>query len=763
MLPINSTVGLGQRALLHTRVPPRGTCSRIISLRLHRRSRVPSSVYGDKLSQCQYLSKSTRGIATTTTPSADVISDHEFLLFRDLLTRASPKPRIEHGSRHVVPSNRSLGAPEIPAAASSIDELVEREHFPNPFQKALKALQQRDTRRLLLYLKQIVSLSDVELRELVATIPRTTFTEFLRSLDPLCVARDVDPTGPALITVGVYQVLNMQSAIDDWGVRKIYSQLLQRMLVLAGALKDSGQALQIEEYICLLRCAGAASDPAGAKLLWDDLRQSQASDWRHSEAFTEFISARFLTRPLYTSHDKARRMVTPRNLHRSRLLLSRHRVYRLDRLRFDTRRRKLNFGLIKDQDYAEDLMRMLRKKLPPSRLIFIIKEDGYRINESLLCALMVAYGRVGSLRYIGSRILNDYFGIRMERLTYNKTPDIKTGKSEIENIPYRIRPTIRLMQAVVETYGSNGEIAVAFQLVDHISKTYHIKIPLSIWQDLLEWTYIMSCPPTSTAWKLAGMHSKIPSSSAVELIWNTMTSAPYHVQPSFDQYNIMIRSLLGRRQFRATLPLMRQAVHLYDAKCREYEEAVLGYVETLRDGVYISEAITTYERARFAKARMHHDIQTWCRQFLSNVRSFDPANTLSTTAVPDFVGEFRPFIMNPARYRTATGYVSLFDPGRENTSVKAFGAWVHMAVPMKHRRTWIYQGVKAKRFGGLSSNSLAGNAPVSKLDLVSMLTSTSRAVRQPRPAKKQARSDGSVSKSSETAAERSYDDDDDYF
>ncbi|KAI4868451.1 hypothetical protein F4820DRAFT_410268 [Hypoxylon rubiginosum] len=755
MFPINSTVALGHRALFHPRVPPRGTCSRIISLRLQRRSRAPSCIYRDSLSQCQNLPSSTRGVATTT-PSAEVISDHEFLLFRDLLTQVGPKPRIEESRRDVTPSDASFKTAGTRIAASSTDDRAE--HIPNPFRRALEALQQRDTRRLLIYLQQIARLREAEIPELVAMLPRTTFTEFFRSLDPLYVARDVDPIGHALITVGVYQVLSMESTIDDWGVRQIYSQLLRTMLLLGGALKASGRALQVEEYIYLLRCAGAASDPAGAKLIWDELRHTPDSDWRHGEVFTEFIAARFLTRPLYTSHDKIRRMVIPRNLHRSRLRLSQNRVYRLDRLRFNTRLRRLRFGLIKDQAFAEDLMRTMRKKGPASRMLGILLEDGYRVSEPLLCALMVAFGRVGSLRFIGSRLLDDYFGIRIRRLTYKEAPDGDIKRNEIDSGPFRIRPTIRLMQAVVETYGSNGEIALAFQLVDHISKTYHITIPPSIWQDLLEWTYIMGSSAASRAWKQAGMFSKLPHNSSVELIWNAMTSEPYHIQPTFDQYNIIIRSLLGRHQFSASLPLMSDAMHFYHAQCREYEEAVLEYVQMIRDGARISEIVSGYERARFKRGRMHYDIQSWCRKFLSGVRSFEPANPVAIVAVPDFIRDFRPFIMNPARYRTATGYVSLFDPGQER-SVRVFTGDVPMAIPMKHRRKWIHQKVKPKRFGVLSRNSLSGNSTVAKLGLLKLLTSTSR-----RPNRVLYKSEkDTVAENSDLMEESSYDDDDDYF
>ncbi|XXH04388.1 N-acetylglucosaminyl-phosphatidylinositol de-N-acetylase [Hypoxylon texense] len=765
MLPINSTVELGHRALFHTRVPPRGTGSRIISLRLQRRSRAPSCISRDNLSQWQNTRRA------STTASANAISDHEFLLFRDLVTRVGPKPRIEDSRRDATPSNTSFNAADTRIAAPSTDDPVER--LPDPLRRALEALRRRDTERLILHLQHIVHLSEAELRGLAASLPRTTFTEFLRSLDPLCVARDVDPTGHAHITTGVYQMLSMESVVDDWGVRQIYSRLLRCMLVLGGALKASGQALQVEEYIYLLRCAGAASDPAGAKLIWDELRYTQ-SDWRHGEVFTEFVSARFLARPLYTGHDKIRRMVIPRNLHRSRLRLTWRQVGRLDRLRFNTRLKRLRFGLSKDLDHAEDLMRRMRKKGSPRRMLSIFLEDGYRISESLLCALMVAYGRAGSLRFVGSRILNAYFGIRMRRLTYTEAHDSDSNKAEIDHVPFRIRPTVRLMQAVVETYGSNGEIAIAFQLLDHISKTYHITIPLSIWQDLLEWTYIMGSSAVSAAWKEAKMYSKIPHSSSVEMIWNAMASAPYHIQPGFDQYNIIIRSLLGRHKFGAFLPLMRDAVHIYNAQCREYEEAVLEYVQMIRDGARISEVVSRYERARFRKAKMHHDIQLWCRKFLSDVRSFDSANPLAVIAVPDFIRDFGPFIPNPARYRTATGYVSLYDPARERP-IQFISGEVPMAIPMKHKTNWIYQTVKPKRFGVLSENSLAGKSTISRFELVTLLTSTSRRpsfrkfIAPDRPPyyrkrnRKMNPKKNPEAKRSESTKESSYDDDDDYF
>ncbi|OTA62023.1 hypothetical protein K449DRAFT_382710 [Hypoxylon sp. EC38] len=718
----------GPRALVHT--PPRGTCSRIISLRLHRRSRATSHINRDSFPPCRSIHPPIRGFATAS-QSTNSISDWDFAVFRSLLV--SRKPERENSSPYDVSANRSLDTAGSHVEKTSTNDSVKQ--LPRPFQKALEALQQKDIRRLLIYLRQITLMGELELQEAVAALPRTTFTELLRSLDPLCVARDADPTDQSHIPVGVYQTLHLDSYIDELGTRKLYSQLLQGMLALVGALKASGQVLQTEEYIYLLRCAGATSDPVGATWLWNDMVRDQIANWRQSETYTEYISARFLTKPLYSSYDKARRLVHPRNLHRSRIRLDSRYVERLDRLRFNTRLGRLYMGLIKDIPHAEDIMRKMRKNRPVTKLFFSLLWNHQVLNESLLCSFMIAFGRAGSLRFIGSQILHAYFGIDMKRLTYNEERDTQTssGKNQIKSFGYRIWPTVRLMEAVVEVYGSNGEIAIAFQLVNYISKTYHIPIPRSIWQDLLEWTYVMGSPPVSSAWRRADMQFKIPTRSAVELIWDAMVS--HQVQPGFEQYDILIRSLLGRHQVGKVLPFMREAVELYSAQCQEYVEATFEYAQMIKDGMRLSHVVHRYERARFRKSRMWYDIRLWCRKYLSVVRSFNPNNPLTTVAVPDFIREFRPFLPTPAQYRTATGYVSLHDPAQE----RIYGVRIQhlpIFIPMRtKRKPWWLQFAKIRKLSVLSRHSLAGHAPISRLGLVILLTSTSRMLGPPKMSK----------------------------
>jgi hypothetical protein len=558
-------------------------------------------------------------------------------------------------------------------------------------------------------------MSREDLQDAVTTLPRTTFTEFFRALDPLCVARDCDPAGVSHIPVGMFKMLHMESSMDDWGVRKLYTRLLQRLLVLMDALKTSGRALHAEEYISLLRCAGAASDIIGVKRIWRDLILGPAVAWRNSEVYTEFIKARFLTDPLYTNYRKITRMVTPRNLHRSRMRLIEGRVRRLDTLRLMIRWKKLRFGLNKEADHVEELMRLLRGNGPALSLFRRVILHGYRLDENLLCAIMIALGRSGTLRFIGTHILQKQFGITMSHLTLDERDSQSQAtaqRNKISSGPSRIRPTVCLMRAVVETYGSNGEISIAVQLVEHLSNTHGIPIPLDVWQDLMEWTYIMTTPPATTAWKMAGLYAKIPSPKAVDMIWNAMISPPYNQIPSFEHYDVLIRSLIGQRSFdqAQALSRIREAVVLYHDQCQEYEAAVFEYIQLLRNGISSGVTVHRFECARFKKQQMWYNISVWCRTLFKDLR-YSLVSPVPNPLVPGFIKEFRPFLKNPIQYKTPTGHVSLVDPAIETFRSVQTGV-LELTFRMKDKKgTWAHLRRHQQKVAVLSSHSLADFKP----------------------------------------------------
>ncbi|KAI0805192.1 mitochondrial ATPase expression-domain-containing protein [Xylaria sp. FL0064] len=573
----------------------------------------------------------------------------------------------------------------------------------DPFRGAVLAMREGDTSRVLTQLRVIEDMSQEELQDAVMSLPRTTFTEFFRALDLLRVARDCDPVGENHVTLGMYQILNMTS-MDEYGVRKLYTKLLRRLLTLKSALQAAGYTLHVEEYISLIRCAGASSDLWTVGALWNDLSSGPLLPWRNSELYAEYIKARFLTEPLYTSYRKPWGMVTPRNLHRSRLMLAAIAVRRLDVLRAKVRSKSLKFGLNRDTMDVEELMRALRVKGPALRLFrTVIAYHSLRVDESLLCALMVALGRAGMLRAAGTQVLQRFFGVR--------NPIPIPGEPEVQSLrsgPSLVRPSIRLIRAVVETYGSNSEISVAVRLVEHLSSTYDIPITEDVWQDLLEWSHVMSTPPAATAWHLARLSAKYPSAQAVEVIWNAMVSHPYNHTPTFRNYNVLIRNLISRRpdDLVPVLSRIREAVRLYNEQCREYEAAVFDYTVYKRTADVPSTINDRFQRARHKKQMMWFDISDWCRMFLKH-QQFSRVSAIPNPLIPQFIEEFRPFLKNPIEYLTPTGRISLVDPTIE-TFVGIPAGFIEQRMPMKNSKgKWVVKRLLQKKLEILSSHSLA--------------------------------------------------------
>ncbi|KAI1201257.1 mitochondrial ATPase expression-domain-containing protein [Nemania serpens] len=633
--------------------------------------------------------------------SSDAVAYMQFLLARpgvDIAHNAAAPPDLAPA-----PGTVTADSPTPPPHYTSSQSA-------GPFQRVLSALREGNVRRLFIHLRVIERMSREELQATVATLPRTAFTEFFRALDPLRLAHECDPAGNYHVSVGMFKMLNMDSTVDEWGVRKLFTSLLRKFLPLMHAMKMAGYTLHMEEYIALMRCAGACCDISGVGALWNDMNAGPAIVWRNSEVYTEYIEGRFLTRPLYTNYRKLTRMVSPRNLHRSRLELLDDKVIRLDNLHHGLRKKRGLFGLNKEVRHMEELIRTLRGHAPVVKLLrAVISMHSFRINERLLCALMIALGRSGSLRLIGTNILGKYFGIRTPHPIAEERGNAESGNS---SEPARIVPTVRLMRAIVETYGSNAEIGIAVQLVEYLSTTYKIAIPPDVWQDLLEWTYIMSTPPASRAWEIAGLRMKIPSIKAVGMIWDVMTAPPHNHIPTFRNYDLLIRSLITRFYDNPTqaLPRMREAMALYDEQCREYETAVFEYVHHLRDGVAPSATINRFESARTRKQQMWYDISIWCRMILKRTSS-SKDSPIPDPLIPAFVEEFRPFLKNPIEYSTPTGHVQLFDPTVETFEVIPAG-FIEQSIPIRDkRRMWMRKRLLIPKIAVLSSHSLARFKP----------------------------------------------------
>ncbi|KAI0017558.1 mitochondrial ATPase expression-domain-containing protein [Xylariomycetidae sp. FL0641] len=694
--------------------PPRGTSSRLLSVRLYRcfqtgRSPRPHLPPTAPLSTSRRLQPHLARCATTASEPR-LLSDEDLAYAQALLQRygqpgrAGESAQVDQAGKVIqqAPGRqlRSASArssrratPEPPPDPQYIQN-----QLPSPFTSILEALAEQDTRKLMFHLYTITRMDPDQVRECILILPRTTITEIFRSLDPLTVYRNADTTGFNFIAPGMYRMLNLGSLVDDWGVRRLYAKLLKRLQFLAEALEAAGYSLLLEEHSCLLRCAGAASKPAQAIAVWRRMDQHGIQAWRNSQSYSDFIAARFMTESLFWGYDKLKRHVTPRNLHRSRLRLTPRRVYRLDRLNLSLGAYRFRFGMDKDiKDHSEHLMRVLRGGTPVKRLLRYMYGAGMKVNDQILCSIMVALGRSGSLGMINQGILAQEYGIQIKRVVADDgVQSFQVTSVVLQDQQYRprthVRPSVRLLRAIVEVYGSNGEISAAMALIEYISSQHKVPIPADVWIDLMEWTYVMGSNQVKGAWERAGLTSKIPHPLAVQDIWTAMRYHPtYPVsKPPFKALYMMAAKHLSAnssRRRRDALPYIRSAANVYYAEEAAYEHAVYASVRADRDGVGAAAARLVLQRTRLRKNVMWYQMRELVRRLLKTAHKLNRfenpcEDPIPTPAVPKWIAEFRPFLDNPLRYRTPTGEVQLDDYALDTPRSRLLGSAIAVMVPI---------------------------------------------------------------------------------
>jgi hypothetical protein len=496
----------------------------------------------------------------------------------------------------------------------------------------------------------------------LAYLPSTTFSELLRVLDPVNVSKDLDPTAGMQIGPGMAQFTHLGQLLNRWGVRKANLVLLTRLMAAVQVRLAAGRGLLLSDYKILLRCAGAVSDTTAAKKVWHLMLTQGHISLRDTDAYNEFVKARFLTEPLYTQYDMARFRVQPLDLHRSKISIQPRRLQRLQRLRGHILRRQyLRYG----QNYQtiqwhEPLVRILRKKRPILRVWNKVLGDGIGVDERYLSSAMVAFARNGSLNHILRKILAKHWRIVVGK--DKNTGEITVGGGTTvfpQDSP--MYPTERLLEAVVQSFGANAEIATAFKLVDFISRRYGIPVPNKVWFNLLQWTYVQSSKPASTEWKRANWPGKTLRPNAVQLVWDTMTSEPYNVRPGFDEYNILIKTLLEQRKFKQAMETIIDVKSHYKAMIREHEDAFCEHVHFTAQHVNPAGSFGRWARARAKKAQAWYNIQFWCWKFLKRYRTNRSDDELALRLLPQFIEAFRDFMPKPVRYRIATGEISIRD------------------------------------------------------------------------------------------------------
>ncbi|KOS20886.1 hypothetical protein ESCO_004518 [Escovopsis weberi] len=546
-------------------------------------------------------------------------------------------------------------------------------------------------------------------REQVQSLPGPTLSEILRSIDPLNSPYDI--ANGLFFSQGQTQFFDLSNLIDPFGVRRLHRKIMLGMESLMRIRAGSRLGLLPHDYQVFMRCAGAAMDYERAKTFWAAMASHGLSRARTGASWTDFIKARFVTEPLYYQFDRSRMAVMARDLYRSRSVIPMAVVKRLERLRLSVDAfRRQPWNRRPDQP-DEDVRRLFRRRgdYKAFKNHWIrAAYYGHEMDEDLLCVSMIAFARSSSLASIRSLILLQYFGVTITNVFDPSQTTISGG----HDLPpgSLIRPTAKFLDALVESFGSMSHIALGSRLLEFFSRKYDIPIPHATWSNLLNWAYVCASKPFRPMRRIHGSYpSTAVSSHDVRQIWTIMTSAPYNVEPTFDDLNCFIKTLILQHHFMAAVTMIKEsAIPMYNALAREFEAALLDEVLQL-DAVAtksnahphynapgnqaIQRAIHRRERAQLLKDRAHQQITSLFVRILKMAgrRHTHRSGSFPNKVIPRLIRQHPDFFPSQVRFRTSQGEVVLHRPG----VVERF-KWVptFRTVRAQRRAGWTVMGIE---------------------------------------------------------------------
>lgn len=528
----------------------------------------------------------------------------------------------------------------------------------------LGALRQGDTFKLYLCLMSLVRGHETEtgsrvFAEVMASIPATTFSEILRSFDPHKVAEEIDSAPGVNISYGVAVQTPLGELVNKWGVKILYVRILRRLLHIQLARRKAGLIPLMNDYVVLMRCAGATSNIRVAKDIWYSMSDDRRLNIRHSEAYIDFIKARYLAEKIYANNDLSRFRLRPLDMHRSSLTMPGKVRLKLLRLAANiTDHRKHRFGSnMHERFFDEPLTRVLRKRNPLQKLERTMEQRGLIANgnENLLCALLKVNGRVGRMQTINAR-LRDNWGIIINRDKSTGVIAIEGGHTYPPDSPRA--PTAALLDAIVHSYCCMGEVVLAVRLLDYVSQRFSIPVPDHVWSDLIEYTRVMESKGAAKEWAIAMFPHKGATANHVLEVWSLCTQAPYSFRPGARDYFNLIKSLVQKgRWMMQPIEALRQIKPLYDDAVDACEQAWCELMQTTRQAVPNHGAFRHYKVLQARRNHIWYMFHYSLYLILNGARTVLIDDQTAVREIPKLVGEFSQFLPQKVKYSIATGEV----------------------------------------------------------------------------------------------------------
>jgi hypothetical protein len=493
-------------------------------------------------------------------------------------------------------------------------------------------------------------------RFFLLSIPSTTFSELLRCLDPKHFVgryqelhREISPR--------LAKQLGILGSIDlQRGYYKFCTLFLEHVKGILDARHYEYPAA-LSDYKYLLKCARATGNLDIAEYIWHTIT-AQRKDGKGTDVLSPDAECYNCYLSIKCLHDST----NPLFRFRLRIIPDNFGPRAWNKLPYDLKGHSVggNTGI----------------RAQVALLFRQMVEAGISGNEETFCLMIVSMAREGEMSAVAS-ILRRVWNIDVEQLLNSNDSGLPPAKSYRPNSPFH--PTDMLLYTVAHAFGINNQIPTALRLIDYISSQYAVPIPTHVWNELLQWTFVLSTEPQTRKRnnELVDTGKEIGQlpPEAVSSLWNTMVSRPYNVKPTMEMYDRLIINLYYRQRYGEMQIRMEEARRWIKEDIRKLSHMEAIFNATTRYPSPVHLADRRMRDLLFARLRIRRNrkyVERWVRLLIKDgSQSLKYTDRWSDQNLPNIIKNWSLFLPESLNYSTRSGEVS-FKSGSKKQRVSSY-------------------------------------------------------------------------------------------
>lgn len=294
-----------------------------------------------------------------------------------------------------------------------------------------------------------------------------------------------------------------------------------------------------------------------------------------------------------------------------------------------------------------------------------ITQKGFQPSEQTFVNLIMGLAKSGDVTGVDS-ILKSVWNIDVRALDTFDEEEIESPTFYEDGHP--LRPSSKLLFAIVHAYGLNKDEKKAAALLDYTSRNYAIDIPLETWEELFTWTYANNIHK-SLSRREQGQAFGSDGDRGVELLYNKVIDVPYNLEPSSRIVDLLTRSFRARCDqkgcFDSLRQLREQAVPMIDLlqNMVSAAKALQRHPSLATSNGMPSKELFAFRRDfqfAFLKAQSHLMMFRRNLKRALNDRSRFASGSWSHRSLPTLIEEFHPHLPLILNYHISTGSVRLY-------------------------------------------------------------------------------------------------------